>query len=127
MSKFNPKEISLCKQVAEKHRRDMKCGDWFYHVEDESCYVWIMDGRARTDIPEVWFPLWTISDCILWLREKGFRYSREDYRVIDLDSSELVQIIISGGKKKYCRRKLEGKTPLIACLKAVLAVLEDSK
>ncbi len=68
--------------------------------------------------------LWNLSDCLSWLRKKGFRYNLEDYRVLYPDSNELVEFVISGGKEKYCRRKFEGETPLEACLKAVLTVLE---
>ena len=118
--KFTKKEISLCKQVAEKHRREIKYGDWFYLNEAENYYLW-MHGFARIDIPKEWFPLWTISDCLEFLEKKCSHYVRLRHDEHDEQDGWFLWF------DEYHETEKEGygKTPLEACLKIVLAVLKE--
>jgi hypothetical protein len=110
--KFNKEEISLCKQIAEKHRKEIKYGDWFLN-EGGFAKVWpYRHNCERTDV----IPLWTISDCLEFLQKK----------------EDVIELVVTGKHLRwFCRwgnRKMRsGKTPLEACLKAVLAVLEEGK
>ena len=141
---FTKEEVSLCKQIAKKHRKNIVEGDWLLKDEeiglvqdikiDSVFNEWLIillieseevlgSGCVRQNDPDV-TPFWTISDCLEFLREKGFRYNLEDYRI---NPKDLVSIFISGGKNSACRLTRAGKTPLEACLKAVLVVLEEGK
>jgi len=126
---FTKEEISLCKQVAERHRRKIECGDWvvidFPHLKET---VTLFDTKwsdedtlglynySTDEFYEKWFPLWTIFDCLEFLGEK---YGSS----IDLYKNDKVL----GGQwlLKIAVKVWSGKTPLEACLKAVLAVFEE--
>ncbi len=150
-------EIKLCKQIAEKHRKEIVQGDWIYLRKKriicgipfiEACLVdgnylipkkdtmlmekylinefGFSDEGYRQVSKLTWFPLWTVKDCLEFLDEKTTDWSLDK----DIDEE---------GKQtgKFCfwwmaspRHKDNytlGKTPLEACLKAVLAVLEKGK
>jgi len=68
--KFTKEEISLCKQIAEKHRKRIVFGIWFHDLEDPEHlpFLWcnLTDELKRRSA----VPLWTISDC-LTRRKKG--------------------------------------------------------
>ena len=149
---FTKEEISLCKQIAEKHKKDIKRGDWyaaemFCPVKDIKAHLKMMGNDyieigkrkysigLRTEIsimtPErqlnaIWFPLWAISDCLEFLRERGWWL----YKLIEVIGGDGFWCAITnpsenlGGRNRFERH---GKTALEACLKAVLAVLEEGK
>jgi len=112
--KFTKEEISLCKQVAEKHRKKIDWGEWALFNDKIHLVI---------DLPvnEESIPLWTISDCLEFLKERNYDcilYSKSGqsrwylkFNIYPLVSS---MEILNGGK-----------TPLEVCLKAVLAVLEE--
>ena len=112
--KFTKEEISLCKQVAEKHRKSFDFGDSYINPFN--------NVRLHTfdKTPGHKFPLWAISDCLEFLVKKGileFQLLFDDRCIKD--------------KYQICIDNLKifpaGKTPLEACLKAVLAVLEEGQ
>ena len=130
MTKFTKKEISLCKQLAEKHRKKIGEGDWYISESSEYKTGWsspmlndndyepvkmkltgIFDDKDRNDVP-----LWTISDCLEFLREKFERLRFCDDKKLE------VQIWLPDGFYYHV-----GKTPLEACLKAVIEVLKNEK
>jgi len=139
MTKFTKEEISLCKQVAEKHRKDLKVGDWLLKDEeiglvqdikiDSVFNEWLItflieseevlgSGCIRQNDPDI-IPLWTISDCLEFLREKKLRFTLyacelNEYSMSIIDDKNTIIVDTIGAK-----------TPLEACLKAVLAVLEE--
>lgn len=145
--KFTKEEISLCKQVAEKHRKDIEYGDWVYTYKKEITLVispigkldWSIrnykvlpeqEGRGFYCVHEnknEYIPLWTISDCLEFLKEKGgFIVNAHD----DTGDSFSIEIETAPGHWKgtrwlKTRKKFIGKGLLEACLKAVLAVLEE--
>jgi len=142
MIKFTKEEISLCKQVAEKHRKEIKYGDWV------GVWAWAQNHTlhyiAQTHIvmpdnqitkklhclngirifEKDVIPLWTISDCLEFFKEKELRY----YIVTDNHSTTITifnpktDSIITQQSVENSKNSLD-----IACLKAVLAVLEESK
>jgi hypothetical protein len=119
--KFTKEEISLCKQVAEKHRKDIKYGDWYWYEKVEKVYLCTV--RKIPDRHKDRIPLWTISDCLEFLIEKGW-----DDINIDIAPKWEIQCLAEKGlvaKGYECGVEGWGKTPLEACLKAVLAVLEE--
>jgi len=129
--KFTKEEISLCKQVAEKERKPLEYGSWYLIIPkdkkaveeiclydskiDESFLVFSRDTTTTV-------PLWSISDCLEFLRERGYRV-RIDEEITPLSLSSNVKCY--GHKSNIAVCKF-GTTPLEACLKAVLAVLEES-
>lgn len=121
--KYTKEEISLCKQVAEKHRKEVEHGDWFIWGDD---YPMLASGgmSLRKGI----IPLWTISDYLEFLREKEWHicYCSENmnkkYRNFMVKISESH---VPFDNEKY--RDGVGKTFLEACLKTVLAVLKEEK
>ena len=118
--KFTKEEVSLCKQVAERHRKEIKYGDWSLN---EGGFIKVWPYRHNCKRIEL-IPLWTISDCLEFLKERGYRINLHENVLTDgieitLNHPERVEDITN-----YIYK---GKTPLEACLKAVLAVLEEEK
>jgi len=124
--KFTKEEISLCKQVAENYRKKIKRGDWIIDDKGEVCLIenidkdnTMMAGYGKNiryfslDYSEI-IPLWTISDCLEFLREKF-----QKLRVCSDGKFETEYWLKDGCHYEY------GETPLEACLKAVLAVLGE--
>ncbi len=124
--KFNPEEISLCKQIAEKYGKEIRYGDW--HLDLWERLRLSGDTRfgeeptGKRKLNEI-LPLWTISDCLEWLGKL------ESFRAYFIDTygaeSRMLCVNYWDEQDKTFIRK--GKTPLEACLKAVLAVLEEKK
>ena len=117
--KFTKEEISLCKQVAERYRKEIEYGDWFCLNVDEDCYLW-KEEFTRPDVPEECFPLWTISDCLEFLNQ-------HDSHCILLGRTGKTK-----RSKRYCHVYIannihegEGYTYLETLLIAVLAVLGE--
>ena len=155
MMEFTEEEISLCKQVAEKHKKEIGHGDWIYIRKKRIICgiplmeVCLVDGnylipKKDTMLMEKylinefgfsdegyrqisrlgWFPLWTISDCLKFLRKKDYR--------INLHENVLtngIEVILNHPKRieDITNYVYKGKTPLEACLRAVLAVLEEGR
>ena len=126
--KFTKEEISLCKQIAEKYRFEklVKEGDWIQQNYGTPCIDLVTSEYIRnilrfTDVKH-WFPLWTISDCLEFLREKGW-FARD---LIE-DGGEVGVTFLHHTVKEEKFSTGDGKTPLEACLKAVLAMIEKKK
>ena len=127
MIKFNKEEISLCKQVAERWRKDkLELGDWYLLL--------LLNGkeqiRLHADLrpwiiqTKDFIPLWTISDCLEFLRERGW-YITACYQ--SLNSTELNISHVKLPNWKIDKHILmSAETFLEACLKAVLAVFEEN-
>lgn len=129
---FTKEEISLCKQVAKKHKKEIKRGNWILDEHGEVRLIERIQGEILSAggndsirfvshyNPDV-TPLWTISDCLEFLRERKwcieFSYICEPRVVISYVQP----------KKESKRFQLEGDTALEVYLKAVLAVLEEGK
>ena len=125
--KFTKEEISLCKQVAEKHRKEICKGDCvavrsYGDLSGKTEYkVILVDFEFLHKSLDVCFPLWTISDCLEFLNQgNSFKTELYNTRWNWYCKTKRYEI----GAKEYFAR---GKTPLEACLKAVLAVLEEKK
>ncbi len=133
--KLTKEEISLCKQVVEKYKKEIGKGDWVYYhgfrylVED----AWILEdmcplpeaklvGHANIVEQSECIPLWTISDCLEFLREKC-----QDHVLLIHDKEDEVEWFLWMDEYEKTQQMGKGKTPLEACLKAVLAVLEEGK
>lgn len=131
--KFTKEEISLCKQVAEKCKKEIEYGDWFLRNDTKFEHtlflridkdmiagyiqgeIVVMDDMSNVDMKKA-IPLWTISDCLEFLQEE----------------EDVIELVITGKHLRwFCRwenREMRsGKTPLEACLKAVSTVLEDKE
>lgn len=113
--KFNPEEISLCKQVMEKHMKPISQGDWYYSKDLDAISFYYRINPEKKPTRHI-IPLWIISDCLEFLGDKF-----QKLRVCSDSKFEIEFWLSSGCYYVY------GKTPLEACLKAVLAVLEDKK
>ena len=123
MIKHTKEEISLCKQIAEKHRKEkLELGDWYL--------LKLLNGgeqiRLHADLrpwillTKDFIPLWTISDCLKFLREKDYQVE-----INSVSDSWFMEIWKIGHRakaiKEWTARLLE------TCLKLVLAVLEEGK
>ena len=127
--KFTKDEINLCKQIAEKHKKEIERGNWILDEHSEVRLTERIQGEIISvgDNDSIRFisqynpnvtPIWTISDCLEFLEEKGLNlylqfmcFPNGNWRFAAEDN-------------KYEKVRGEGKTRLEACLKAVLAVLE---
>jgi len=143
--KFTKEEISLCKQIAGRYRKDIEYGDWYiepgtqkgvllWDYEDTPYFV----GDQCSDT----VPLWTISDCLEFFINSEIIRSWEAYEANDIEPEEVDRGDYFGCNISYIRyvdksekgdmkqpvidlMQLRGKTPLEALLKAVLAALEE--
>ena len=126
--KFTDIEIDLCRKIAEKHRKEIKYGDWFYWEYGGTQPALCNDGGTlhyqRYKNKKKSFPLWTISDCVLWLKE---RY--DDVNLMSIQDIWEIQVYDAYNRVHYPKllKDIKGKTPLEALLKAVLAVLKEEK
>ena len=126
--KFTKEEISLCKQVAEKHRKDIKYGDWYWSNSHNKPLIAIAGGfKANEQKHFGVFKIWTISDCLEFMKSKSFYGSISN--VGSYYETYYKKMIIGENDEDKSIKVYSGivKTPLEACLKAVLAVLEESK
>ena len=141
MIKFTKEEISLCKQVAEKHRKEINTGNrvidglasgilLIYRKVQKGFYLECVDEKGclvtRTK-QTIDFPLWAISDCLEFLKSKSFYGSISN--VGSYYETYYKKIIVGENDEDLSIKVYSGivKTPLEACLKAVLAVLEEGK
>lgn len=115
MSKFTASEIALCKKIAEYEKREIVYGDWFLLNNKLTLCAYSNDGW-RKRMEENIIPLWTLSDCLAWLSQKE--------GVIEVWRTGITLKWICRLKNHKWRR---GKTPLEACLKAILQILEGGK
>ena len=132
MIEFTDKEISLCKQVAEKYRKEIKKGNWVIEENRANIPLLVIDtigndlilslgNIAHSDThSKNCIPLWTISDCLEFLIKKG--YYRID--IVALEGRFVLWLVHENTDKCY---EPDGDTILEACLKAVWAVLEEEK
>ncbi len=118
--KFIKEEISLCKQVAEKHIKKVKYGEWYLLNGKPILCAYANEGFHKSlEAENKIIPLWTISDCLEFLcKEKD--YQIEIKRV---SNSWFIEIWKIGHKAESIKEWRP--TLLEACLKAVLAVLGE--
>lgn len=145
MRTFTPKEISLCREIAEIYRKPINRGDYyaakmFKPIRNIKAYLDMRgDGYAvigkekylisiRTENDAItadrqkalfWFSLWQEHDCLEWLRKEHesivIQYIWQSWNVYVKKSPE-------GNIQSY---KFTGKTPLEALLSAVLAIMKE--
>ena len=120
--KFTNEEISLCRQVAKRYRKEIEYGGWFLN-EGGFAKVWpYRENCERIDV----IPLWTISDCLEFLDKYTTDWSLD--KDVDREARQTGKFSFWWmPSPKYKDNYRLGKTPLEACLKAVLAVLEEGK
>ena len=127
MIKWTKEEISLCKQVTEKYRKEIEYGDWYWSKSHNKPLIAIAGGFKANDQKHFGvFKLWTISDCLEFLRERDYTITFHDLRVIYPELEQPISVVIYRLGQKVVKTYY-GETPLEACLKAVLAVLEEEK
>lgn len=125
--KFTKEEISLCRQVAKKHRKDIKYGDWYWSKSYNKPLL-AMDYGFKIKEQE-WsqvFKIWTISDCLEFLDKHTNDWSLD--KDVDEEGKQTGKFCLwwmPSPKHKDSYRI--GETRLEACLKAVLAVLEEEE
>lgn len=130
--KFTKEEVSLCSQVAEKHRKFIEYGGWFLNAQGKvSCasgYAYPVNQPVRREHENPkWIALWTISDCLEFLRGKGWTEI-----VIEINPQycdDIKCFAERGNVDKGYEREVDGKgkTTLEACLKVVIEVLKNEK
>ena len=75
--KFSKEEISLCKKITEKRRKEIKRGDWYWSKSHNKILLAIDGGFKinEQEFPGV-FKIWQISDCLELLQTKeGYDWS----------------------------------------------------
>ncbi len=119
MSKeITKEEISLCEQIAEKYRKEVKYGDWYINYDVEIRLKGYAGKGYRDDEA---IPLWTISDCLEFFEKVGLN---QEFHFKHFNNGGWS---FTAEDNKYRKIRGEGETRLSACLKAVLAVVEESK
>ena len=147
MRKFTTKEIELCKKIAEKEEKELKCGDWIIphsyggqpsivlRVEpDGKHYAFTPDDKKGEHyilgFIDMNFPIWQEHDCLIWLKKKswrildvycGLKKPKDGWNVAIIPWDGKVSDI--DGRRDV--KEFEAKTFLEALLRAVLAILEE--
>lgn len=130
--KFTKTEIDLCRKIAGKHRKEINAGDWIeddlfgriflvYRIVQKGFYLECVnkeDGLV-TRTKNLVIPLWTIEDCLEFLREKC-----KDHVFLSHDEDDDEEWYLWIDEYKETQQMGKGGTPLEASLKAVLAVSE---
>ena len=122
MNKFTSTEIDLCRQVAEYFHKPIEYGDWYSWNREVTLALFNSDlGEKQLWKGQPRIPLWSLSDCLLWLEEKGYRYILHFYDKREFhfsygrdDTGQWSDVDVSD-------------TPLKACLRAVLSILKEGK
>jgi len=116
VSKFTDKEIRLCKMIYKK------AGDILDTTWKPSNLSWEKLAKKFKDAREM--QSWTLSDAIEWLKEKF-----EDVYIESIEGEWKIEIYDAYDKVHYPEffKDIRGKTPLEACLKAILAILNEDK
>lgn len=128
--KFTKDEIDLCKKIAEKYRKEIELDDKLYwedkivtvetiHTTPENLDIYTVSFDKLVSADDDFFFLWQISDCLEFLKSKGWGRV-----IIDKDGK------IDGVKAYHNRGFIpphiqNGETVLEALLKIVLAALEE--
>jgi len=147
--KVTKEEVSLCEQVAEKYRKKIKVGDWILDSDNQSWIVlgielwkssrpglentlaYELEPTDRNQAPivvlekeeiEKYLALWQISDCLEFLREYTLQFKGLILTKTKVDKKWTYLFVTWHKDNEY---NTEGKTPLEACLKSVLAVIEE--
>ncbi|MEE9612814.1 MAG: hypothetical protein V3W19_16295 [Desulfatiglandales bacterium] len=129
MIEFTKEEIILSKQIAEKYKKEIECGDWILRngkliLNLDGKLAWSDDAKQdiiitiTTKIETI--PLWTISDCLEFLRKKAWFII---YAYDAMGSTFSIEIGTTGGHYPggiEAKKEFSGKGLLEACLKAVL-------
>ncbi len=117
MIKFTKEEISLCKQIVERHEKPIEHGDWFIDVKIGVKPFLTLSRRVPIDNL---IPLWQIPDSLEFFEKKDIDY------IFNFKHFKLGGWSFTAEDRKYKKVRGEGKTRLASCLKAVLAVLEEA-
>lgn len=128
--KFTKEEIRLCKQVAGRHRKPLEYGDRYLAIpKNKKAVEEICLYDAKIDENSLVFSsdiittvlLWTISDCLEFLRKNiGVWYELKGITHGPPYNEPMKDFIFRAYKIETF-----AKTPLEACLKAVLAVVGE--
>lgn len=132
--------IRLCKRIAKKHRKDLKVGMYVWREFDKTVQLIYRLDEKEKDIYTVilktgklekhywnnleggWFtPLWTIPDCVEFLRKKGFMVRLIEYK--NWRGIKRIECNCYGHKTKEAF-STQGNKDEEACLRAVLAVFK---
>ena len=139
---FTKEEIALCKKIAEKHRKEVKWGDVVCGKDGVGIVATIstsVGGKKIVSIDcyqgkiphyeeqeESIIPLWQISDCLEFLRNRRSIHGEVRLAYIDHHDRWFVHIFEENSPSTSKVIMVEsGMTPLEACLKAVLAIVEE--
>jgi len=137
MRQFTPKEIEICKKIAERERKEIKGGDYvifdkeqymvvrgefqissFVGVAHEKIFVslyWAtVDSGKLTVHTNRCLPLWQEHDCLEWLdKAKDITL-----RICSHPDAHLAEV-------EYDDKIYYGSTPLEPLLRVILAILEE--
>ena len=133
-------EINLCKQVAKKEWREIERFEKIIHGNHLCTVTKILEHKGfpgslmgfETSCCSIGFakkesviPLWTISDCLKFLRKR----CKDHVLLIHEENGDETneEWYLWFDEYKETQQWDKGKTALEACLKVVLAVLEDAK
>ncbi len=126
MKEHTPEVINLCKQVAEKHRKKIGKGDWIYWLNVRTIELLSEDVYVPEHIHS-WFPLWTLSDGLEFLKEKDWIITLADSNTPKYGEYYFSYFMSHDRPNRKPGSYKYGNTALEACLKAVLAVLDEGK
>ena len=122
--KFTKEEISLCKQVAGKYRKKLVYGDWWIGMGEAFMMNILGEILHPKNQHKDIIPLWTISDCLEFLRERSWANYQFSF---DKKGITEVHIVQTPFNFRSNQEIVERGTFLEVLLKAVLAVLGEKK
>lgn len=120
--KFNKTEIKSCQDISKYWRKEIKYGDWWFNGHE--CFI---HAETQKEVSDVFFteqtectPLLTLEDCLEFLEG----HSRRLFELHQVVFSKEFILKLTGETSDF-DINTGGKTPLEACLKAVLAILKE--
>ena len=122
MIESTKEEISLCKQIAEKRRKEIEYADWYWSASYNEPLL-ATDGGFRINEQKHHgvFKIWTIPNCLEFLRKEGYMVRLIEYK--NYIGEKRIECNCYGHETKGAF-STRGNKDEEACLKAVLAVLE---
>ena len=118
---LNGTEVDLINQIAKKHKKEIKYGDW-YEFKGR-LYLYKNNHPLDLEISLNCIPVWTVADCLKFVKDNNYYYSIYD----QVGGGTVIDIFILVNGSRQMQEQLHGGTLLEACLLAVLVILQDNE
>ena len=116
---LNGTEVDLINQIEKKYRKEINYGDWYEYRGN----ILLMKTENGPIISTACIPVWTVSDCLKFVKDNNYYYSIYD----QVGGGTVIDIFILVDGSRQMQEQLHGRTVLEACLLAVIVILQDNE